>query len=100
MELFEFNGSKRIINKCSIITSDIKAEQRIFIKFCVEQGRTPLQTNTMLEKTQSGRNVSRALIYRWHKRFSEDIISSVSTQGAGWPSFISETLTSEVRASL
>jgi len=40
--------------------------------FCVEPGKQPIETKQLLEKTQSGNSVSRALVYRWHRRFSED----------------------------
>ena len=49
-----------------------KAEQPTYIIFCVELGKSLMETNQLLEKTQSGSSVSRALVYRWHRRFSED----------------------------
>lgn len=76
---------------------DVKAEQRSYIKFCVELGRTPVQTKNMLKQTQCGRNVSRALVYRWHKRFSDKLFSESESKGAGRPSVITEELTSAVQ---
>ena len=34
--------------------------------------KTKIETKQLLEKTQSGSSVSRALVYRWHRRFSKD----------------------------
>ena len=49
-----------------------KAEQRTYIIVCVELGKSPMKTKQLQEKTQSVSSVSRALVYRWHQRFSED----------------------------
>ena len=54
------------------MNSDVKAAQRSYIKFCVELGKTPIETKNMLKQTKSGSQVSRALVYRWHKRFTDD----------------------------
>ena len=48
---------------------EIKAKQQSFIKFCVELGKTPVEIKKMVEMTQNGSGVSRALVYRWHRRF-------------------------------
>ena len=55
----------------------------------------------MLEMTQSGSCVSRALVYRWHKRFTDDPSTPYSAKnGGGRPSIITESLTSEVSSAL
>ena len=38
----------------------------------VEIVKSLMETKQLLEKTQSGNSVSRALVYRWHRRFIED----------------------------
>ena len=48
-----------------------KTEQRTFIIFCVELGKSPMEIKQPLEKTHSGSSVSKALVYQWHRRFSE-----------------------------
>ena len=48
-----------------------KAELRKYM-FCVELGKSLMETKQLLEKTQSRSSVYRALVYRWHRRFSED----------------------------
>lgn len=80
--------------------NDVKAEQRSYIKFCVELGKTPMETKKMLEMTQSGRNVSRALVYRWHRRLSLDSSTPYTSKGAGRPTIIDESLTSDVTNAL
>ena len=72
-------------------------KQRSYIKFCVELRKTPIESKKMLELTLSGSSVSRALVYRWHKRFSDDPSTPYSTEnGGGRPSIITESLTSLV----
>ena len=41
-----------------------KTEQRTFIFFCVELGKSPMEIKQLLEKTQSGISVSRAVVYQ------------------------------------
>ena len=49
-----------------------EAEQRTYICFSVELGKSLMEIKQLLEKTQSGSSVYIALVYRWHSRFSED----------------------------
>ena len=63
---------------------EVKAEQRSFIKFCVELGKTPVETKKMLEMTQSGSSVSRALVYRWHRRFTDDPVTPYRAKKWWW----------------
>ena len=53
------------------MTSEIKAEQRNIMKLCAELGKTPVETKKLLGMTKAGSTVSRAHVYRWHKRFSD-----------------------------
>ena len=77
-------------------SSGVKAEQRAYIKFCVELNKTPLETKKLLEQTKSGSSVSRALVYRWHRRFSEYTPTETSVKKAGRPTIIDDELTSKV----
>ena len=74
----------------------VKSEQRAYIKFCVELNKTPLETKKLLEQTKSGSSVSRALVYRWHRRFSESTPTETSVKRAGRPTIIDDGLTSKV----
>ena len=58
-------------------TSEERAAHRSVIKYCVDRGMTPVQTKREMEKTDMCGNVSRSLVYAWHKRFSTE--SNVST---------------------
>ena len=75
------------------MTSDEKVEQRIRIKFCVELGKTPTETKKLLESTNKGSGVSRALVYRWHKRYFEGRSSPYEDVRPERPSVIDETVT-------
>lgn len=79
------------------MTSEEKVEQRIRIKFCVELGKTPMETKKLLETTSKGSGVSRALVYRWHKRYSEGRSTPYDDVKPGRPSVIDENVTSTVQ---
>lgn len=83
------------------MTSEKKAEQRNYIKFCVELGKTPVETKKLLEMTKSGSTVSRALVYRWHKRFSDGRYSCDDEKGRGRRSiFDDSSVTLNVRRAI
>ena len=48
-----------------------KLKIRAVIKFCKELGKTPTDTYKMLQKSRGEKCVCRALVFKWHKRFSE-----------------------------
>lgn len=41
------------------------------INFCTELGMTPTETHKKLNLTEAHRNVSRALVFKWHKRYTD-----------------------------
>ena len=51
-------------------TSEDNAGHRDIITYCAERGMTPGQTIKEMKSSQTHQNVSRLLIYKWHKRFS------------------------------
>ena len=59
---------------------EIKVEQRYFIQFCVELGKTSIETKKILEMTQSGSDVSWVLDFGWHRRFTDDPLSPYSAK--------------------
>ena len=61
-------------------TSRKDAEHKTVIRYCVNRGLTPIQTKKEMESTGKYANVSRALIYKWHKRFTDGWTDNV-TQG-------------------
>ena len=48
-----------------------KLETRAVNKFCKDLGKTPTDTYRMLQKSRREKCVSRALVFKWQKRFSE-----------------------------
>ena len=84
------------------MSSQIKAEQRSSgcTLFCVELQKTSDKTKKQREQTQTGSNVSRALVYRWHRRYSDDLETPYDSKGAGRPLVITESLTSYVHDAL
>jgi len=53
-------------------------------------------TKQLLENTQSGSSVSRALVYRWHIRVSNDFLAPLSSNLTVRHTIITERLTSNV----
>jgi hypothetical protein len=51
-------------------TFDEHAAQRTVIQFCADAGMSPLETVRKMHKTDRFKNVSRALVYKWHGRFT------------------------------
>ena len=58
-------------------------ETRAIIKFCVDLGKTPTETMKMLKDANRSSNVSRSLVFKWHKRFSEGRESLKDDTGRG-----------------
>ena len=58
-------------------------ETRAIIKFCVDLGKTPTETMKMMKDANRSSNVSRSLVFKWHKRFSEGRESLQDDTGRG-----------------
>jgi len=52
-------------------TSDEGAAHRSAIQVCFTSWLTPIDTFCQLKSTERNQNVSRALAYTWHSRFSD-----------------------------
>jgi hypothetical protein len=46
-------------------------EQRAVIKCCADIGKTPTETHKFIKQSVTHSNVSRSLVFKWHKRFSD-----------------------------
>lgn len=66
-------------------TSAGRMEQRAIIKFCVNSGKTPIETKQMMENTKRHRHISRSLVYKWHKRFSDGVCDLKDAERSGRP---------------
>ena len=59
-----------------MLTSEFGAEQRVLIKFSTEVEKIPLETRMFLDSSSSRPSVSRALVCKWHKQFSDSKVST------------------------
>jgi hypothetical protein len=64
-----------------------KVEQRVVIKFCVDIGKTPTETYKFIKQSVTHSNVSRSLVFKRHKRFSDGRGSLMDDSREGRPSF-------------
>ncbi|XP_060584270.1 protein GVQW3-like [Ruditapes philippinarum] len=65
------------------MTSQERLELRDNIKFCMELGETPKYTYKKLQRTRGENAVSRALVFKWFRRFSEGRKSLEDDEGRG-----------------
>ena len=73
-------------------------EQRAVIKFCVDIGKTPTETHKFIKQSVTHSNVSRSLVFKWHKRFSDGRCSLMDDKREGRPSFkTSDVVKNEIR---
>ena len=73
-------------------------EQRAVIQFCVDIGKTPTETHKFIKQSATHSNVSRSLVFKWHKRFSDGRGSLMDDKREGRPSFkTSDVVKNEVR---
>lgn len=79
------------------MTSTEYAEHRAVIKFCVNLGKTPTQTREMMEKSSIKPAVSRALVFKWHRRFKDGREDLQDDVGRGRKSEIDATLIDTIR---
>jgi histone-lysine N-methyltransferase SETMAR len=60
-------------------------EKRTLIKMCVSLEKTPQDTLKFVRKATKQPSVSRSLVYKWHRRFSDGRISTDSDERSGRP---------------
>ena len=77
-------------------TSAEKAAQRNVIEYCVQLKMTPAQTFKQLQITEKYKNMSRALVFKWHKRFAEGWTGE-SDSKLGRPTEINSQIVNHVR---
>ena len=64
-----------------------KVEQRTVIKLCVDIGKTPTETRKFIMRSVTHYNVSRSLVFKWHKRSSDGRGSLMDDKRERRPSF-------------
>ena len=77
-------------------TSAEKAAQQSVIEYCVQLKMTPTQTFKQLQTTGKYENVSRALVFKWHKRSAEGWTGEKDSK-LGRPSEINSQIVNHVR---
>ena len=60
-----------------------RIENRAVIKFCRDLGKTPTEAYKMIKDTPRKTSISRALIFKWYKRFEESGDSIIELPGRG-----------------
>lgn len=79
------------------MTSTDYAEHRTIIKFCVNLGKTPTQTQEMLETAKVRPPVCRSLVFKWHKRFRDGREDIEDDKGRGRKSTLTAASIKEVK---
>ena len=64
-----------------------KVEQSAVIKFCIDIGKTPTETHKFIKRSVTHSNVSRSLVFKWHRRFSDGRGSLMDNKREGRLSF-------------
>ena len=83
------------------MTPEGKSFSRNVIKFCVQLGKNPTETLEMFGQAGEGTNVSRALVFKWHKRFRDGRGSCNDNERSGCPTSVTtESNVSHVRDKL
>ena len=82
-----FQTLKMKPSSSEITTFSNKVEQRAVIKFCVDIRKTPTETHKFIKQFVTHSNVSRSLVFKWHKRFSDGRGSLMDDKREGRPSF-------------
>ena len=83
------------------MTPEGKSFSRNVIKFCVQLGKNPTETLEMFGQAGEGKNVSRALVFKWHKRFRDGRGSCNDDERSGCPTSVTtESNDSRVRDKL
>jgi hypothetical protein len=66
--------------------SQYKLEEGV-IKCCADIGKMPTETHKFIKQSATHSNVSRSLVFKWHKKFSDGRGSLMDDKREGRPSF-------------
>ena len=81
-------------------TSTFRTEQRAVIKHCASMGMTPTDTFKFVQSDKSKPSCSRALVFRWHKRFTEGVDDIGNMKRSGRPKVTMDKVVRLVRETL
>lgn len=79
------------------MTSTDFKEQRAIIKFCVNLGKTPTQTRTLMQQANTSNSVSRSLVFKWHDRYKQGRSTLEDDGGRGRKRIVDVTLVEKVK---
>ena len=72
-------------------------DQRVIIKFCVNQGKTPTETKQMIDMAGDSVHVPRSMEFKLHKRFRDGRVSIDDDKRPGRPREIGDTMSDDIR---
>lgn len=73
-------------------------EHRAVIKFCVQAGKSPIETKRfiLLDAVGDGPHVSRTMVYKWHQRFKDGRTDNFTDERKGRPQEVDTSVTEAV----
>lgn len=77
-----------------------RMENRAVIKFCRDLGKTPTDAYHLIQKTPKKTSISRALVFKWYKRFEEGERSLKESESRGRKPKVSEATLTSLRDAL
>ena len=85
-----------------MVSTKIKAinhnfEQRVVIKFYVNQWESPTETKQMIDMAGDGVHVSRSWVFKWYKRFRDGLVSIDDNERPGRPTEIVDAMIDDIR---
>lgn len=81
-------------------TSNESAAHRSVIEFCVGLGMTPVQTYSKMVMVEKHSHISRALVYKWHRRYSDGLVEDKENLNPGRPRTIDINVVNRVRETI
>ncbi len=79
------------------MTSTDFKEQCAIIKYCVNLGKTPTQTRTLMQQANMSTSVSRSLVFKWHDRYRQGRETLEDDGGRGRKQVVDVTLVERVK---
>lgn len=67
------------------MTPEDKLKTRSVIQFCVNLGKSPVETMDLMNTASGKSTVARSLVYKWHKRYSEGRDTIMDDDRSGRP---------------
>ena len=85
------------LNLRKMARSEEIAAHRSVIRFCVDLGLTPVETQKKMQSTERHKNVFRALVYKLHLRYSDGLSADPQEETRGRPKGKDECIVKDVQ---